>query len=143
MKEKTDKKTLELEYKQEGFGFYDDRNNKIIFLGGYNYRSHNEQKVNKFIYLIDENKDFRVKRLNKTTKSLFPIDKNFTSKNALFPLVYGLPLFVESKELNNSLLILSSNGFKEDINHSNRLFISTLNLTEDTANIGFSSLMRL
>jgi hypothetical protein len=92
---KNGKQDLALETKRLGWGESVEAagTNWIIFGGGYNDSAINEERVNKSLYLIKNNK-FEVLKVGKTSSTLLNDIENSRQKLAVHPFVFGVPLSI-------------------------------------------------
>lgn len=79
--------------------------NYILFGGGLNINSVNEEKINKCLYIIRDHID-EVIKVGKTNSSL-DVMENDRKKCVIHPLIYGVPFGVKNSEL----VMLSTNGY--------------------------------
>lgn len=119
--------TIPLEFKRHGFGFsYDTEQNgrKVnitLFGGGYNFKVENEEKINRFFYVIRDNSN-EVTKIGKTNSDIVNQNENMRSKVLIYPFVYGLPFLAAS----NQITVLNTNGYLQNINNFKKLFLTKI-----------------
>ena len=130
--------TTPLEKKKYGFGVsYSLPNEKdanfVVFGGGFNFSCSNEERVNKFLYVI-KNDSKEIWKLGKYNALLFGEPDSLKQKSVIHPFVYGLPL-----ESGRFISVLSTNGYMEQLNNFKKLLVSKLSMGESFSmkKIGF------